>query len=292
MVHASRVVPAEEAATLLSEALGSQFVLLGPLAGGETGATAVAAADGRRFVLKWEQDPHKQELRRDGASLAERLRAEAGWPCPQQQVAQGEGLLLVLQEFMLGEPVLHLSHDLVDELFDLHERRLDLDAEDAANSWSADMIQLLVEGGRGYCLHEPLRRFDPRTRRIVERIEEVGRSTTVADVAGSDIVHGDLHAGNLLHVNGHLSAVIDMDYTRVGDAAFDLVMIAVSSLGVTADPGVRSRVFDRGVRALPEPKRHAYVANLLLRCLDWPIRKNRLEEVEFWIARADRLLPQ
>lgn len=154
------------------------------------------------------------------------------------------------------------------------------------------MIEVLVEGGNGYCLHQPLRDFDKRTRRVVERIEEIGRSLRVDDLVGNDIVHGDLHPGNILQVDGKLTAVVDMDYTRVGDAAFDLTMLALGSLGVTVDPGVRSRVFERGVHSLPEANRRAYLANLVLRNLDWPIRKNRPAEIEFWLAETDRLLPQ
>lgn len=82
-----------------------------------------------------------------------------------------------------------------------------------------------------------------------------------------------------------------MDYVRIGDAAFDLTMLAIASLGVTVDPGVRSRLFDHGVNALPQVKHDVYVANLLLRYLDWSIRKSRLAEIDFWLAQTDRLLP-
>lgn len=83
-----------------------------------------------------------------------------------------------------------------------------------------------------------------------------------------------------------------MDYTRVGDADFDLAMLALTSLGVHADTGVRSRLFDRGIENLSDARRNAYVANLLLRFLDWPIRKSRPAEIEFWLLEADRLLPR
>lgn len=288
----SAVIAPGEAVSLLSGALGEQFELLGSLAGGETGATAVQSVDGSRFVLKWELDPENQLRRREGVDLAERLRAVALWPCPEQQVAEISGCLLVLQTFMPGRTVDRLSHGLVDTLLEMHERRRGLATDDDPNRWGRDMIEVLVEGGNGYCLHQPLRDFDSRTRRVVERIEEIGRSLTPADLLGSDVVHGDLHPGNLLQTDGRLSAVIDMDYTRVGDADFDLAMLALTSLGVHADTGVRSRLFDRGIENLSDARRNAYVANLLLRFLDWPIRKSRPAEIEFWLLEADRLLPR
>lgn len=279
------------AVAMLADALDDEYELVGPLAGGETGATEVRRADGRRFVLKWELDPEHQRSRRDGARLAERLRARARWPAPQQQVVDVGDCLLVIQEFMLGTNVDHISHRLVDRLLGLHDARLGLSTAGDQSRWAEDMIEVLVEGGNGYCLHQPLRDFDVGARRVVERIEEIGRSLEPEDLDGHDIVHGDLHPGNLLQVNGQLTAVVDMDYTRVGDATFDLTMLALGSLGVSVDPGVRSRLYERGVHALPGPKRRAYVANLVLRNLDWSIRKNRLAETEFWLTEADRLLP-
>lgn len=279
------------AVDMLSAALDDDLELVGPLAGGETGATEVRRGDGRRHVLKWELDPQHQRSRREGVRLAERLRVAAGWPAPRQEVVDIDSCLFVLQEFMSGLDVDHISHGLVDTLFDLHEARLGLAPEGDPSQWANDMIEVLVEGGNGYCLHQPLRDFDARTRRVVERIEEIGRSLEPSDLVGRDLVHGDLHPGNLLQVEGRLTAVIDMDYTRVGDATFDLTMLALGSLGVSVEVGVRSRLFERGVHALPDAKRRAYVANLVLRSLDWPIRKHRPAEIEFWLTEADRLLP-
>jgi len=279
-----------EAVRRFAVAVDQQYRLIGPMTGGETGATAVAAPDGRKQVLKWELDSENQIRRREGVILAERLRAEAGWPAPAQRVVDDDGCLFVVQEFMAGGEVTEFTHGFVDDLLALHERRLGLGRPGEPNRWADDLIEALVHGGNGYCLHEPLRTHDHRTRRIVEWIEEIGRSLRPTDLAGADIVHGDLHAGNLLQVGGRLAAVLDLDYTRLGDAAFDLTMLAVTSLGLAVERGVRSRLFEAGVHSLSEPRRSAYVGNLLLRCLDWPIRKGRTDEVEFWLTHADRLL--
>lgn len=291
MRPAPRPLSIAEAVALLSDLTGARFRVVRALAGGETGATEIEDADGRRHVFKREVDPDNRIARHNGARLADRLRIEAGWPAPEQQLFDTDACLLILQAFMPGRNVTMLSHDLVDSLFELHERRLRLAVPSATDQWGQDMIEILVEGGNGYCLHDPLRQFDRRTRRIVDRIEEIGRSLDPLDLGGLEIVHGDLHPRNLLEESGRLTAVIDMDYVRVGDAAFDLTMLALCSLEVTTEPGVRSRLFARGIDELAEPRRSAYVAGLLLRFLDWPIRKSRTDEVEFWIAQSDRLLP-
>lgn len=283
-------VTAAEAVRRLSVALDENYALISPLTGGETGATAVLGPDGRKLVLKWELDPENQVRRREGVVFADRLRTEARWPVPKQQAVDHDGCLLVVQEFMSGDAVTALTHGFVDDVFELHERRLGLALAEDSDRWADDLIETLVHGGNGYCLHEPLRRYDGRTRQVVERIEEIGRSLRPDDLGGRDVVHGDLHAGNLLQAGGRMAAVIDLDYTRIGDAAFDLATFALASLGVSVDRGVRSRLFERGIHSLSEARRSAYIGNLLLRCLDWPIRKNRPDDIEFWLAQADGLL--
>lgn len=73
----------------------------------------------------------------------------------------------------------------------------------------------------------------------------------------------------MLEEAGNLSAVVDTDFAVVGDAAFDLVALALSSLTLPCDEGVRDR----------------------LRLLDWSIRRHRAEAVEYWLRHAGDLLP-
>src|SRR5829696_1519834 len=265
---------ADEATRRYASATSREHRLIGSLVGGETGATAIQEVDGDRKVLKWEGDPDRIVRRLEAIALAERLRS-ARWPVPRQHAVERDGWLFVAQEFMSGETVGRLTHQLVDDLLSIHPLRLGLAGTDDALSWGADTIEILVKGGNGYCLHEPLRRHSPQTRRIVYRIEEIGRSIGPTDLAGHDIVHCDIHAGNLLQRDGRLSAVIDLDFARAGDARFDLACLAMSSLVIDAEPGVRKRLFGAGIDVLDPPRRRAYVGSLLLRVLDWPIRKNR-----------------
>lgn len=286
-------IDAAAATEMLSAATATPYALVGDLVGGETGATEIRRADGKRFVLKWDEDDSSQARRRLGAQLAERLRTEAGWPAPVQELLDIDGTLLIVQEFMPGSNVEHLSHDIVDRVLELHHARLGLTVADSGEwgQWSSYLLRTLTHGAGGYCLHEPLRTFDARTRTVIERVEEIGRSTDPCDLAGCDIIHFDLHPGNLLHADGHLSAVVDMDYVRIGDAEFDLTTLAIASLGAGADPGVRERLFGHGIEALPSSKRDTYIAHLLLRNLDWAIRKSRRSDIEFWLSQTERLMP-
>ena len=279
-----------EAVDQFATAIGAPVTLLGSLTGGETGATAVQLADGERRVLKWETDRDRKAARRIGAALAERLRVEADWPVPRQDLVDSNNVLFVSQELMAGDTVTEMTHGLVDDLLRLHQSRLGIASELEAASWGQEQIDILTTGGEGYCMHQPLHDYDDRTRRIVLRIEEIGHSLRPEELAAHDIVHADLHTGNMLQTDGRLAAVIDLDFATAGDAGFDLVFLAAASLEVTAEAGVRTRLFEAVEDNVDARRRLAYAGNLVLRLLDWPIRKGRTEEVEFWLERVDQLL--
>ena len=103
-----------------------------------------------------------------------------------------------------------------------------------------------------------------------------------------DIVHWDFHLGNLLAQDDRLSAVVDTDFCAIGDAAFDLVALALSSthcdLRVRSAPGL----FRLALDPLPPVRRTAYLGHLFIRVLDWPIRRGSDDEVEHWLAQVAR----
>jgi aminoglycoside phosphotransferase (APT) family kinase protein len=283
---------APEAVRLLSRTTGEAYHLVGRLAGGESGAHEICGPEGERLVVKWETDAVSQEARREAVALTERLRQVAGWPVPRQRVVPAGSCLFVLQELLPGAPVETFTRDLADALLELHERRIGLEPPGDGSTWPEQLIRTLTVGGDGYCVHESLRSHDARTASLLQRIVSIGQSTETRDLGGGDVVHWDLHLGNVLQRDGQLSAIVDNDFVKVGDAAFDLVTLWISSLTVRCEPGVRDRLFERAVEPLGEARRRAYLAHLLLRCIDWPIRRGRPAEVEFWLGQANRLLPR
>lgn len=278
------------AVELLQETTGNGYQLVGRLSGGETGAYELRrSADGVRLVLKWETQRETRLLRRTGVELTERLRTLAGWPVPRQQVIETTPCLFVLQDFMAGAPVTTMTAALTDQLLRLHARRLDLGAGRSAKPWADRLIRTLVVGGQGYCRHESLRGYDARTASLVAEIERFGERLRADDFDGSDIVHWDLHPGNLLTTgDGALSAVIDNDFCAVGDAAFDLVMLGLTCGTVRCAPGVRRNLLGVALDPLPPDRRRAYLGHLFVRLLDWPIRRGNAEEVEYWLSQVDR----
>ena len=289
MGDASAISP-EAAASLLAHETGKPYQLIRRLSGGETGAHEFLGGDGRPVVVKWDSRPGSRQLRGEAVVLSERLRTVANWPVPTQSVVDTADVRFVIQEFMPGSPPEHFDHQLVDRLLDLHSRRLGLARPDDPVHWPTALIETLTVGGEGYCLHSSLRNFDGRTRSLVDRVEAFGSTIGESDLIGRDIVHWDLHSGNLLISDGSLAAVVDTDFAVVGDASFDLVTLALTSLTIPCEPGVRTRLFASAFDGLDELKTQAYLAHLLIRIIDWPIRRRQFDEVEFWLARADELL--
>ena len=182
-----------------------------------------------------------------------------------------------------------MTGPLTDDLLALHDLRLGL-APAGAGTWPDHLLETLTVGGDGYCLHQPLRDHDARTARLVARVEDLGRALDPATLAATDVVHWDLHPGNVLTEHGALRAIVDNDFVTVGDAAFDLVTLALAADEIPADDGVRERLFAAAFDGLAAPRRNAYVGHIVVRCLDWAIRKGRVDEVDLWLTQADRLL--
>jgi hypothetical protein len=282
------MAPAEAVAALSSETR-TAYHLVGRLSGGETGAYEVLGPNGQRLVMKWDSSPRTSSLRSEAVGLAERMRAEARWPLPRQWTVDVDGCLFVVQAFMAGRVVTALTHRITDQLLALHEQRLGLAKPGDPSHWPGALLATLITGGEGHCRHDSLHGYDDRTAAVVEEIEECGRSLSDADLPGADLVHWDLHPGNMLGECGELTAIVDADFV-VGDARFDLVSIALSSLTVPCESGVRTRLFAAAFDRLGTAQRQAFVSHLLLRNLDWSIRAHRFDEIEFWLARHAELL--
>jgi len=291
----------------LSDALAARYRYVGRFDGGETGAFEVAGPDDERLVLKWNTRASACASRARAVALTDRLRREGGWPVPHQRVVELTlaGTLIdapvpndagrcqvILQEHLPGEPIATLTISLASQLTGLLRSSRGLGRPPDAAPLGDTVIETLVAGGQGYCLHEPMRTYDRRTRRLIERIEAIGRSARQAPPStASDIVHYDLHAGNVLVLDDQVTGIIDTEYATVGDGGFDLVALAVCAPNHHPDPGVDDVLWNAVDAQVAEPWRTVFVAHMLLRNVDWAIRNHGAHDVERWLREAHRLLP-
>ncbi len=126
---------------------------------------------------------------------------------------------------------------------------------------------------------------------MLDRFVEIGSALDPAAVPAGDVVHGDLHAENVLLVDGRLSAIIDTEFSFVGDAGFDLVMLALSAGEHDPDPTLVAELWEQVDEEVDHRFLPAYAAHLLLRCIDWEIRSHGSALLDHWLAEAERRLP-
>lgn len=257
------------AAVNAATALGLEYA--GRLPGGNAGA-ALARLGGRdRVLTRW--DGARMARWPDLARQLDRLRA-AGYPIPRMDLVAVPGGAAAVQERMPGMPAAYPTPGLVAELIRLVE--LQADAVDRPGR-----TDLYLDGdGPGFCLHGPLRAYDERTRELLHWVESVE-----GDCAGPDLLHLDLHLGNVLvdpDDPDRVTGVVDWNGPAYGDRRFDLVTLGFD-LTRCGEP--ETAVLDRiGDPAAVRP----YAAHMALRLVDWTIRHDGPADVAVWLAVADR----
>lgn len=263
-----------DALNQVQERYGIGLSFDGRCPGGEVGAYYARAEEGGRYVFKWLDDPIDMTGLIEMVERLSRLRRR-GYLLPRYWAPLFvEDGVVIVQEAVPGAWHDEVSEDLVDTVLRLND--LQADVCDRSNTWTDYMRMTLTEGADGYCLHEPLRTHSGSTRRILEWVESVGRSS--GTLRGSDLVHLDFHHRNILRDGEHVVAVVDWEGSRPGDRAFDLVTFCFGFTHASAaHPGAEDRVWRRGTELANVDALVAYVAHMSLRRLDWTIRHHPTE---------------
>ena len=257
------------AAVNAATGLGLEYA--GRLPGGNAGA-ALARLGGRdRVLTRW--DDARLARWPDLAPQLDRLRA-AGYPIPRMDLVAVPGGAAAVQERMPGVPARYPSPGLVAELV----RLVDLQADAADELAWTDLY--LDRDGPGFCLHGPPRAYNGRTRELLDWVESID-----GECAGRDLLHLDLHLGNVLvdpDDPDRVTGVVDWNGPAYGDRRFDLVTLGfdLTRYGVP-ETAVLERVGDP---ATVRP----YAAHMGLRLVDWTIRHDTRDDVDTWLAVADR----
>lgn len=267
----------------LYETTGHRYTVLGPCPGGQVGAAYVSGADGGRHVLKWRPGARVEDYRAGPQAVSEAVRA-AGAPVPATLLSVQVGPdTVTVQELLSGAPAEHLDHGLLDQALALLDRQAGL----LAGRPDVPRVPLhLDQDGPGFCLHGPLRLHSPRTAALERRVRAVGGPRLLA---GDDAVHLDFHPGNLLTVDGTVTAVIDWDGAGRGDRLLDLVTLRFGAHAQGASPGVVRRLDALLDAAAPERLRPLW-AHMSLRMTDWAVRHFASGDVEHTLDLAEQRL--
>ena len=266
---------------------GETLALTGTSGTGEVGAAFVRRADGSEAVLS--RGRGAAELRRAAEGLE--VARVAGLPVPRylQVVALGEAVAL-LQERLPGRPPDRVDDHLVEQLLAFVEGLRKL-LPDEVGPRSAQLY--LTGSGPGYCVHESLTGHDERTRELLSWVRSVGREDGTL-LPGSDLVHLDLHPGNVLVDEAEtITGVVDWDAAGRGDARLGWVTLLFDlAWGVSfdsryADVGARTiRRLEDQISGLDFKLLRQCWAHMSLRQVDWSLRHHTNEIVEHHLRVA------
>jgi hypothetical protein len=266
----------------VNDRTGAGLRLAGLADRGEVGAAYVEWPDGRTGVLTRSAAP-VEAIERTGRLLAGAAGARLPVPTYQKIVDLGTERVII-QERLPGAPPDNVDNRLVGALLDLLERFAGM------GQGAVDLELYLSSSGPGFCLHETLAGHDGRSRRLLDRIREIGREhRAVEREPGNDLVHLDFHPANVLVDRGRVTGVIDWDGVARADRRFALVTLSFD-LSIRLRMGVECRGLDRtGVAQVvdrlasaPVDEVRRWWAHMSLRQVDWTIRHGYPGAVVDW----------
>jgi Ser/Thr protein kinase RdoA (MazF antagonist) len=244
-------------------------------------AHLVRDTDGRPWVLKWSPaSPESDGNLRRLVTLVDGLRA-VGYPAPQHlAVGVVDEVAFWIHEYLPGTPLQSLEREVPDdavlvpivprlvELVDLHADRGDL----VDPPWPTWLVDTLLVGGDGYCLHDTMGRR-PETAQMLHEIKGIGAGFddgAAARVRRHDIVHFDFSYANVLADGGTVTGVIDWSVPFAGalqgDRSFDLATLLFYS---SDRPATRDLLWAALLDRCAPPSAALYLAHLTLRQVEW-----------------------
>ena len=270
----------------INERTGAGLRLLAMADQGESGGAAfVCRPDGRQSVVT--RRPEPLETVRETGEVLEHL----DLPVPRYEavIDLAEGVAVV-QERLPGRPAEHIDAAVIDAMVAMNERF----AGRLAERPDIRTPKLYLEqSGPAFYRHETLARYSSRSRRLLERIEQLGPY----ELTGTDLLHADYTLGNVLFDGDEISGVVDWGLCR-GDRRFALVGLRFDlawtaldqSSPVVVDPAAVDRL-DEHLEALLEPAELLrYWAHWTLRQLDWTISHHGPADIELHLELGESRL--
>jgi Phosphotransferase enzyme family len=266
------------------------LAVIGRFDGGEHGALAVEDGNGTRQVLKLFTTGELDRLT-VAIDVATQSR-ERGVPVPDPYVVgRTTSHAYTLQRHCPGA---------VPEWFaDAHARQLlqyweaHVGGARGRSDWPERMVNALVHTDHGvFVAHEPIRGAGGGAAALLDEIEAVGRTADPSIVRRDDLMHADWHHRNHLAEGDTVTAVIDWENARPGDARADLVLLNYWCdvyEGIGVDPTAAERVRSFTIEDVdPDARRllAAYVALVQL----WFVTSSRPERLEETVDHVTRHL--
>lgn len=236
------------------------------------GGTSLAHLDNRPVVVKaWPTTPDREQTLTTGHRNA-KIMADRSVPIPRLLERGTVGRYSYLfYEFAEGEWPPRVDDSLANQMLALNDLQRDA-APEPDPEWPVKLVNLITKGDPSLDVHPVRLRAHPVGRAILRKTQLALDACHPRHLRSTDIVHGDFAPENLLVNNGHISAVIDWEQSRAGDAAFDLAgMIYDIELGNKADPDVLAELYRSINSRVPPDCWHLYTGIYAIRYASWAL---------------------
>jgi hypothetical protein len=264
----------------------AMFIVGERYATSEQGAYALADAHGHKYVLKWQPTTQHIERILYAQSLTEHLRTQ-GYPAPAYlHIGAALGGTYTIQQALPGEPMRRFTAEHLPAILKLHALHIS-EAPPGPRAWPGEVVQTVMEGGDGYCLHASLKQHSSETARMLQALQRLVTENHHCISEINEVVHFDFQAANFLIQQDTLSGIVDWEGARAGDSAFDLATLLFYSYDHAA---LRSLLWEYILARRPIQVISVYLAHLILRQVDWSLRHHEETVRAHYIARGQALL--
>lgn len=278
----------EELVQHLNTVYPDGFVAGERYATGEQGAYALTDAQGQQFVLKWQPGTNPMERILYAQAVTERLRRQ-GYPAPAYvSIGTALGGTYSIQQKLAGAPMHCLTTQQLPDVLELQALHT-IQAPAGPRDWPREVIQTVMEGGEGYCLHHSLQQHSAETASMLQTLQSLvaAHQHTISET--NEIVHFDFQAANLLVHQHAISGVVDWEGVRAGDSAFDLATLLFYSYD---DSQMRDFLWQYTLACRPIQVLSVYLAHLILRQVDWSLRHHEASVSNHYLSRAKAVLAE
>jgi hypothetical protein len=262
------------------------FGLLEKYPDGEQGAFVVADESGRRWVLKWAPGARNLGWHQGPQRVTDLLRG-IGYPAPQYLLIEKlpEGIYS-LQSVLPGAPLRRLTPALLPRLLELNRLQVGRAVPDSAD-YHQELINTVLVGGDGYCLHESLQQHSRGTAEMLRVLQALVVAHLDAPRRTNDIVHTDFAHSNILVHGEQVGGVVDWHGAYTGDCSFDLATLLFYAYD---DADMRKQLWEYALARASLKLLSIYLAHMILRQVDWSLRYHDQATSERYITTGQMLL--
>lgn len=276
----------------VNDRLGVGLTLVGLAVHGDSGGAAyIQWPDGRQGVLTL--PPTTMSRMQVAADVLTLVRSRGlPVPCHELAVELADGRVAVVQERLPGRPAERITVDVINAMWATNEQFRDV----LADRPDVPIPSLHLRHSAPDCpRHDLLESYDDQTRRLLERIHEVGAEPPT-EMTGTDLVHLDYARGNVLFdTEGVITGVVDWNLgVARGDRRLGLVCLRSDLEWTVLDPQrnpVDRSAIDRLDQIIEEQidpsLQRKYWAYWTLQKLHWAILQNATGTIDLFLRLGE-----